>query len=183
MKRGNKMQKVLVIGCCGAGKSTFSKKLQAILNVELIHLDQYYHKPNWEEPKKEQWEEIVNNLVQKPSWIMDGNYGGTFDVRFKEADTIIYLDYSTIKCFWRVIKRIIKYYGKVRPDMPKGCKERFDLEFLKYVLTFNYKNRKGILEKLNAFQEHKKVYVFKTDKQVDLFFLKNRNSRTGLSKH
>jgi adenylate kinase family enzyme len=46
------MNKILVIGCCGAGKSTFSKKLLAILNVELIHLDQYYHKPNWEEPEK-----------------------------------------------------------------------------------------------------------------------------------
>ena len=102
------MKKVLVIGCCGAGKSTFSRKLHNIINLELIHLDQYYHKPNWEEPEKREWEGIVNNLVQKLSWIMDGNYKGTFDIRFKEADTIIYLDYSTLKCLWRVIKRIIK---------------------------------------------------------------------------
>ena len=183
MKKRNNLQKILVIGCCGAGKSTFSKKLQAILNVELIHLDQYYHKPNWEEPKKEQWEEIVNNLVQKPSWIMDGNYKGTFDVRFQYADTIIYLDYSTIKCFWRVIKRIVKYHGKVRPDMQKGCKERFDWEFLHFVATFNFKNRKGILERLNAIKVNKLVCVFKSDKEADLFLLKNRNSRTGLSKH
>ena len=80
MKKGNKMQKVLVIGCCGSGKSTFSKKLQSILNVELIHLDQYYHKPNWEEPKKEEWERRVNNLIQKPSWIMDGTYIESLDL-------------------------------------------------------------------------------------------------------
>jgi adenylate kinase family enzyme len=163
------MKKVLVIGCCGAGKSTFSRKLHNIINLELIHLDQYYHKPNWEEPEKEEWEGTVNNLVQKPTWIIDGNYKGTFDIRFKEADTIIYLDYSTIKCFWRVIKRIFSYHGKVRPDMPEGCKERFDLEFLHYVATFNFKNRKGILKRLNAVKEHKKVYVFKTDKKADLF--------------
>jgi len=96
------MKKVLAIGCYGAGKSTFSKKLQSILKLELIHLDQYYYKPNWEEPEKEQWKQTVNNLVQKPSWIMDGNY-------------------------------------------------------------------KGTLERLNAVQEHKKVYVFKTDKEADLF--------------
>ncbi|MBC8265377.1 MAG: hypothetical protein H8E84_00240 [Flavobacteriales bacterium] len=177
------MNKILVIGCCGAGKSTFSRKLHSIINLKLIHLDQYYHNPNWEEPKKEEWEKTVNGLVQQLSWIMDGNYGGTFDVRFKEADTIIYLNYSTVKCFWRVIKRIIKYYGKVRPDMPKGCKERFDFEFLKYVLTFNYKNRKGIFERLNSVKEYKKVYVFKTDKEADLFLLKNRNSRTSLPEH
>ena len=85
------MQRILVIGCCGAGKSTFSKKLQSILKLELIHLDQYYHKPNWEEPKKGEWDKIVNSLLQKPSWIMDGTYNRTMDVRIKSADTIIYL--------------------------------------------------------------------------------------------
>ena len=169
MKKENKLQKILVIGCCGAGKSTFSKKLHSILNLEIIHLDQYYHKPNWEEAEEDEWKKIVNSLVQKPSWIMDGNYGGTFDVRFKEADTIIYLDYSTILCFWRVIRRIVKHHGKVRPDMPEGCKERFDLEFLYFVLTFNRKFRKGIIQKLNLVKDEKKVQVFKTDKQADKF--------------
>lgn len=169
MKKRNNLQKILVIGCCGAGKSTFSKKLQAILNLEITHLDQHYHKPNWEETEQDEWEKIVNSLVQKPSWIMDGNYKGTFDVRFQYADTIIYLDYSTIKCFWRVIKRIVKYHGKVRPDMPKGCKERFDWEFLHFVATFNYKNRTGIIEKLNLIKNEKKVYILKTDKAADLF--------------
>ena len=75
------MQKILVIGCCGSGKSTFSKKLQSILNLEVIHLDQYYHKPNWEEMEEGEWGKTVNNLVQKPSWIMDGNYSDTLDVR------------------------------------------------------------------------------------------------------
>lgn len=163
------MKKVLVIGCCGAGKSTFSKTLQSILKLELIQLDQYYHKPNWEESEKEQWEGIVNNLVQKPSWIMDGNYKGTFDIRFKEADTIIYLDYSTLKCLWRVIKRIVKYNGTVRLDMPNGCEERFDWHFIHYVATFNSKNRKGTLERLNAVKKHKKDYIFKTGKEADLF--------------
>ena len=100
---------------------------------------------------------------------MDGNYKGTFDVRFKEADTIIYLDYSILKCLWRVIKRIIKYHGTVRPDMPNGCEERFYWDFIHYVATFNSKNRKGTLERLNSVKKHKKVYFFKTDKEADLF--------------
>ena len=168
MKKRNNLQKILVIGCCGAGKSTFSKKVQSILNLEIIHLDQYYHKPNWEETEQDEWEKIVNSLVQKPSWIMDGNYASSFDIRFKYADTIIYLDYPTILCFWRVIKRIVKYYGKVRSDIQQGCKERFDLEFLYFVATFNYKNRIGIIEKLNLIKNEKKVYILKTDKAADL---------------
>ena len=100
---------------------------------------------------------------------MDGNYGGTFDVRFKEADTIIYLDYPILKCFWRVIIRIFKYHGVVRSDMANGCKEQFDLEFLHFVLTFNNKFRKEIIQKLNLVKDEKKVLVFKTDKQADKF--------------
>ena len=163
------MQRILVTGCCGAGKSTFSKKVQSILKLELIHLDQYYHKPNWEEPEKSEWEKTVHTLVKKPSWIMDGNFNGTMDVRIKSADTIIYLDYPTLKCFWRAIKRIVKYHGVVRSDMAKGCKEQFDLEFLHFVLTFNSKNRKRFIQKLNLVKDEKKVLVLKTDKQADKF--------------
>jgi len=169
LKKENKLKKILVIGCCGSGKSTFSKKLQSILNLEIIHLDQYYHKPNWEEPKKSEWEKTVHTLVEKPSWIMDGNFSGTMDVRIKSADTIIYLDYSTLKCFWRIIIRIFNYHGKVRPDMANGCKEQFDLAFLHFVLTFNSKFRKGFIQKLNLVKDEKKVLVFKTDKQADKF--------------
>ena len=169
MKKRNNLQKILVIGGCGAGKSTFSKKVQSILNLEIIHLDQYYHKPNWEETEQDEWEKIVNSLVQKPSWIMDGNYASSFDIRFKYADTIIYLDYPTILCFWRVIKRIFKYHGVTRSDMANGCKEQFDLEFLHFVATFNYKNRIGIINKLNLIKNKKKVYILKTDKQADKF--------------
>ena len=168
MKKKTNLKKILVIGCCGAGKSTFSKKLQSILKLELIHLDQYYHKPNWEEPKKVEWDKIVHTLVQKPSWIMDGNYSRTMDVRIKSADTIIYLDYPTLKCFWRVIIRILKYHGVARSDMANGCKEQFDLEFLHFVATFNYKNRLGIINKLNLIKNKKKVYILKTDKAADL---------------
>lgn len=177
-------KRILVIGSCGAGKSTLSKKLQQTLDLPLIHLDQHYHKPNWEEPKKEEWNKIVAELAEQPSWIMDGNYASSFDIRFPFADTIIYLDYSTFSCLWRVIKRIFKYYGRARPDMAKGCKERFDLEFLNYVLTFNAKNRVNIYTKLEQVKNSKNVIVLKNDKEVDLFFLFiNRNSRTSFPKH
>ncbi|MEC9209697.1 MAG: AAA family ATPase [Bacteroidota bacterium] len=177
------MKKVLVLGCCGAGKSTFSKKLHSILKLELIHLDKYYHKPNWEEPEKTEWEKTVNSLVEKPSWIMDGNFSETMDIRIKNADTIIYLDYPTLKCFWRVLLRLFKHNGRVRSDMATGCKEQLDLEFLYFVLTFNSKNRKETLKRLGSAKENKRVYIFKSDKEADLFLLKNRNCRTGFAKH
>ena len=170
------MEKVLVIGCCGAGKSTLSKKLEKILKLPLIHLDKYYHKPNWEEPEKDEWEQVLRKLVKQKRWIMDGNYADSFDIRFPLADTIIYLDYPSIKCCLRVIKRNIKYFRKKRSDIADGCKERFDLFFLKFVLTFNYKNRENIYNRLENIKTNKEVIILKNDKEVDLFLLKNRNS-------
>ena len=73
------MQKVLVIGCCGAGKSTFSKKLESILKLGIIHLDQYYHKPNWEEPEKVEWERTVYKLSTKT--ILDNGWKLIGDIR------------------------------------------------------------------------------------------------------
>ena len=163
------MKKILILGCCGAGKSTFSKKIHSILKLPLIHLDSYYHKPNWVEPEKEEWEKVLKKILRQESWIMDGTYLESLDERIKKSDTIIYLDYSLIKCFFRVIKRVLIDFGKKRSDMAPGCKEEFDLEFLWFVLTFNNKFRKGLIQKLNLVKDKKKVLVFKTDKQADKF--------------
>jgi adenylate kinase family enzyme len=163
------MNKIMVIGCCGAGKSTFSKQLQAITQLELIHLDQQYWKPNWVESDKNEWQNKVQQLANKPSWIIDGNYTGTLDIRTQQADTIIYFDFPTWKCLWRVIFRTFKYLGKERPDMPSGCKERFDIEFLHYVATFNFIKRKRILEKLEALKNEKVVKIFKKDMEATKF--------------
>jgi len=163
------MQRILVLGCCGSGKSTFSKKLHSILKLPLIHLDSHYHKPNWVEPEKEEWEKVLKKILRRESWIMDGTYLESLDERIKKSDAIIYLDYSLIKCFFRVIKRVLIDFGKKRSDMALGCKEEFDLEFLWFILTFNNKFRKGLIQKLNLVKDKKRVLVFKTDKQADKF--------------
>lgn len=153
----------MVIGCCGSGKSTFSTKLQTLTKLELFHLDQYYWKPNWEESNKEEWKKTVQELANKFHWIIDGNYSGTMDIRLEKADTVIYFDYPTWKCLWRVILRTFKYWHKQRPDMPSGCNERFDLAFLHYVATFNIIKRRRILEKLERLKSEKVVKIIKTD--------------------
>ena len=164
-----KSKRILVIGSCGAGKSTFSKKLYKILKLPLIHLDKYYHKPNWKEPKKEDWEKTVQKLVRRQEWIIDGNYGDSFDIRIPRSDTIIYLDYSSAICCWRVIKRVITDYGKKRSDMAEGCKEEFDLSFLKFVLTFNSRNRANIYHRLNKVKKNKNIIVLRNNKEVKGF--------------
>lgn len=165
------MERVMVIGCCGAGKSTLSIQLTKILNLPIYHLDQYYWRPNWVETPKDEWTGIVKSLAEKDSWIIDGNYGGTYNIRFDRADTVVYLDYPTWRCFYRVIKRILKYKGKVRPDLVEGCLERFDLDFLHYVLVFNLTKRKSILRIIEKYQDKLNVVILKNDEEVEKYVL------------
>ena len=159
----------MVIGCSGAGKSTLSRQLHTILGLELISLDQYYWKPNWTEPDKATWTRTVEKLAEKKDWIIDGSYGGTMDIRIEKADTIIFLNYSTTVCLSRVIKRTIKHWKKVRPGIPEGCRERFDIDFLHYVITYKRKRGRKLVEKLKNLEDSKQVFIFKNDLETSKF--------------
>ncbi len=161
--------KIMVIGCCGAGKSTFSKILQQKTSLPLIHLDQCYWKPNWTTTPKEEWEAIVEELANRKEWIIDGNYNSTLDIRLEKADTVIYLDLPTWKCLWRVIKRIYQNKGRSRSDMTENCEERWDWEFILFVATFNLKRRKKLLHKINSHQKEKKIIILKNQKAIDQY--------------
>ena len=163
------MKRIMIIGCCGAGKSTLARRLQKIINLPLYHLDQYYWKENWTETPKEEWEPIVADLANKDEWIIDGNYGGTFKPRIDRADTIIYLKYNTLQCLYRVTKRIVKYHGKIRPDMPKGCRERFNFEFFHYVATYNLIRGKKIRMRLETLKSEKEIIVLSSDNEVSKY--------------
>lgn len=162
-------KRILIIGCSGAGKSTLTRKLAAKTKLPVIHLDQAYWKPNWEETPKEEWEAKVKDLAAGEHWIMDGNYSGTFSLRIPRADMVVYLDYPAHKCLWRVAKRVWKYHGKTRPDMPAGCNERFDLDFFHYVAVFNLTRRKSILKQLENLQPAQRCVVLRNDSEVEHF--------------
>lgn len=130
------MQRILVIGSAGAGKSTLARAISARLGLPLVHLDRHYWRPGWVEPDPEVWAAHVDRLVASDAWVMDGNYGGTMARRLAAADTAVFLDRSRWLCMWRVVRRWRRHLGRARPDMAEGCPERVDLAFLHYVLVF-----------------------------------------------
>jgi adenylate kinase family enzyme len=133
------MKKILIIGSSGAGKSTLARRLNKIIGIEIIHLDKIFWNPNWVETPKDEWKGKVENLLKKDSWIMDGNYSNTIEMRIAACDTAIFLDLPPIVCVYRILKRVAFYKKGSRPDMAEGCDERFDWEFIK--LVWNYPNR------------------------------------------
>ena len=158
----------MVIGCGGSGKSTLSQRLAKLLSLELVNLDRYYWHPGWQPTASAEWEKIVEGLIQKPNWVMDGNYGGTMDLRLAAADMVIFLYYPTWICLSREIKRTIKYFGKVRPGMTPGCPTRISLEFWKYIWNYNKTRAPAILMKLKNLKG-KQIHILHSDAEISLF--------------
>ena len=131
------MQRVLVIGPCGAGKSTAATELGRLLDLPVHHLDQLHWREGWVESSREELEAVLAPILASERWLIDGNYGGTMAARLERADTVVYLDYPTWLCLWRALKRVLRFRRQVRPDRAPGCPERFDPEFFRYILTFN----------------------------------------------
>lgn len=168
------MKKVLVIGSGGSGKSTFAARLGEATGLEVLHLDSFFWKPGWVETPKDEWRRKVAELAARESWIMDGNYGGTMEMRVEACDTVIMLDLPRRVCLWRVFKRVVKYRRGTRPDMAAGCDERFDLKFLRWVWDYRKKKRPGVLALLASHEQTKTIIRLRSPAEVEGFLANAR---------
>lgn len=154
------MERVVVLGSSGAGKSTFARALSQRIGLPLVSIDALFWRPGWVEPPREEFHARMREEMARPSWIMDGNYmsHGMGPERVALADTIILFDLPTWVCVAGVLGRVAKSYGKVRPEMAPGCPERLDFPFLRFVWTFRAKQ----LPKLEAAVAGRAVHRFRS---------------------
>jgi adenylate kinase family enzyme len=173
------MQRILVIGSPGAGKSTLAARLSEQLGLPLIHLDREHWSRGWVSMSKDQWPGRVAELAARPSWIIDGNYANTLDLRMSRATAVIWLDLPRWLCMARILKRIITYRGRVRPDMAEGCPERFNLEFLRYTWNFSRHSRPRNEALIKGMRDDQTLIVLRTPREVADFL--NQNHRRFLA--
>ena len=159
------MQRVLVIGSGGSGKSTFATQLGEVLNLEVSHLDKFYWKSGWVESEPDEWIKTVTELIEKESWIIDGNYSGTLKLRIQKADAIVFLDMPRVLCLWRIVKRFLLYRDGTRPDMAEGCRESLNFEFVSWVWNYPRRSRPKIIKLL---QEHSDKQIFRLRSRSDV---------------
>ncbi len=145
------MRRIAVVGCPGAGKTTFCRALSKKIGLPIIHLDTYYHdksQPHFEAKNLRAWQSKIVELAGKEKWIMDGNFGSTFTQRFARADTIIFFDYPRYLCLWRILKRRLQFPSRSRQEMPQDWQEKIDYGFLRYVWKFKQQSRHKIIDAL-----------------------------------
>ena len=162
------MNRILIIGCSGAGKSTLARQLGSLTGLPVVHLDRLFWKPGWVESTNEELDEKIRSSMEESRWIIDGNYCRTLPMRLTKCDHVVFFDFPRLLCLWGVLKRVAQNHGKVRPDMPEGCPERFDWEFLVWIWNFNKNVRPRLLRALENAPDIP-VTVLKTRREASKF--------------
>ncbi len=155
------MNKAIIIGCPGSGKTTFAEKLNKITGLPLYYLDAIWHKPDKTHIPREEFDERIFHIFNEPMWIIDGNYKRTIEMRLKECDTVFLFDLPTEICLQGVTDRI----GKERYDLPWLEKE-LDPEFKKFVEDFPSDTLPYIYKLLDKYRD-KDIIIFKSREEAD----------------
>ena len=156
------MQKVLVIGCSGAGKSTFARRLRDITGLPLYYLDRLWHKADRTHITREEFDRVLAEWLARSAWIIDGDYSRTLPQRLEACDTVFFLDFPLEVCLAGVENR----RGAQRPDMP-WVEEELDAEFLQYILDFGQAQLPAIRAMLEPYRGRRQILTFRSRAGAD----------------
>ena len=158
------MQKIIVIGCPGSGKTTFAEKLRDKTGLPLYYLDAIWHKPDRTHIPREEFDERLSEILDLDAYIIDGNYSRTVERRIAACDTVVLFDLPTKICLEGAIARL----GKERYDMP-WIDTELDPDFKREIEEFKDKTLPTIYALLEKHGAGKTVVIFKSRAQSDEF--------------
>ena len=137
------LQRIVVIGSSGAGKSMLARELSRILRVPHVELDAIRHGPNWTETPDKVFCEKIAAAIQGERWVVDGNYSVARDVVWRRATTLIYLDYSISVVMRRLVVRTLR--RNIKREVLWNCNRENILDNLKIfsnesVIAYSFRN-------------------------------------------
>jgi len=159
------VKKIIIIGCPGSGKSTFSRALHEKTGIPLIHLDMLYWNADKTTVEKSVFLERLSKVLQQREWIVDGNYNATMEMRMQACDTVIFLDYPTDVCLDGIKKR----RGVARSDMPwTEAIDGEDAEFVRFVENYKLQSRPKVMALLDKYPD-KNIHIFTDRHKAEAF--------------
>ena len=161
------MRRVAVVGPGGAGKSTFARELGRRLRLPVVHLDEHHWKPGWTATPRAAWRALQAELLSGESWIADGNYGSTFDIRFARADTVIVLAPPRLVCLTGALRRSVGRRGEA--IQARGCPERLDLAFLRWIWRYPTDSRPRLDAALARHSDHLRIVELRSRREAAAF--------------
>ena len=159
------MQRVVILGRGGAGKSTFARKLGEATGLPVIELDKYFWQPGLVPTPRERWAEILRELASGDRWILDGDLGRYDDLhaRLQRADTVVILDFSVWLCVKRAVRR-----------------SRETFEFWWWLLSWRRRDLPKIQRAIAAQAAHADIRIFSRPEELERFCLCKRATQSWL---
>jgi len=170
----NYMKRVMVIGCPGSGKSTFSIALAELTALPLCHLDMLNWRSDRTTVDKTVFNARLDEVLKNDKWLIDGNYGASMEKRMMLCDTVFFLDYPTEVCLDGIRSR----RGKARPDMPftDSLDEEADEEFIDFIKSYNETSRPKVFALLEKYND-RNIVIFHSRMESDEFLEKLKRQR------
>lgn len=163
------MKKIIVIGCPGSGKTTFAKKLSEKNRIPLFHLDSIWHNPDGTHISRAEFDIRLAEIMENSTWIIDGNYSRTLEMRLSSCDTVFLFDLPVDICLEGAISRL----GKKRPDFP-CLVEELDSDFKQTIEQFPQKNLPTVYSLLEKYSD-KDIIIFKNREDADFFLTEEKH--------
>ena len=102
--------------------------------------------------------------------MIDGNYKAlSYERRCEEADVIILMLFGRLACLSRCLRRYRINKGTNRPDMTKGCDEKIDWEFIRWILWDGRTWQRRDLYRRTQSQFPEKMVVIRNQRQLDRY--------------
>ena len=173
------MNRIMVVGSPGSGKSFFSTELSKKLNIPLYHLDNIWWNKDKTHISREEFDAKLKEIINKDKWIIDGDYSRTYSLRMEKADTIIFLDYPLDICIQGSKSRI----GIKRDDIPWIENKSDNLELIEYIVKWRETTLPKLEELLNYYKDKKNILIFKSREETNEYLKSVANGWATLSMH
>jgi len=148
------MKRVVILGRGASGKSTLAARLGEITGLPVIELDKVFWRRGLGATPRDQWVVVQQKFVAEEGWILDGDLGpyDAVEVRLHAADTIIFLDFSFIRCAWRATRR---------------SHERSD--FWRWLLAYRWQSRPILMEAIAKHGTSANLHVLRNPEALRRF--------------
>ena len=158
------MNKIIVIGSPGAGKSTFARALSEKTGITLYYLDMIFHRPDKTTVSSEEFDQKLGEIIKQPQWIIDGNYLRTLPLRFEHCDQVFFFDMPVDICLEGAAERV----GTVREDLP-WVETEFDADFRQYIIDFPKDQLPVIYRLIDQHKDTRRIVIFRSREEADAY--------------
>jgi adenylate kinase family enzyme len=164
------LQRIAVVGTCGAGKTRLAASIGSILKIRHFELDNLHWTKDWMPVDDESFCNRVHEICAQETWITDGNYGKVRDRVFARVQTVVWLDYP----FWVIFSRLLwrtLLSTLTQEELVHGNKENWQQTFF---------SRKSILWwaiKTHGRRRREYDHLSRSQKYAHIQFLRFRDPR------